>query len=117
MSPDLGDILHLSFDPATGREMKGDHYCLVVTPRSFNQHFGLAWTLPITTGTQNAARGMTAVTLMGTGMKVSGIVLCHQIKALDWAARRAKKMDRLQGAVLDQILDICSAILDPQRRG
>jgi mRNA interferase ChpB len=116
VTPDLGDILHLAFDPASGREMKGDHYCLVVTPKAFNQHFGLAWTLPITTGAQSAARGVTAVTLMGTGLKVSGNVLCHQIKALDWSARRASKVDRLKGLVLDEILDICTGILDPARR-
>lgn len=117
MTPDLGDVLHLSFDPATGREMKGDHYCIVVTAKGFNERFGLAWTCPITTGRQELARGLTAVTLMGTGLKVSGIVLCHQIKALDWAARKARRVDRLRGAVLDQVLDICTAIIDPARRG
>lgn len=116
MIPDTGDILHLSFDPASGREMKGDHYCLVLTPKTFNQHFGLAWTLPITTGAQSAARGVSAISLMGTGLKISGVVLCHQIKSLDWAARRAKRVDHLKGAVLDQILEICTAILDPERR-
>jgi mRNA interferase ChpB len=116
VTPDAGDILHLSFDPATGREMKGDHYCLVLTPKLFNQRFGLAWTCPVTTGAQEAARGLTAVSLMGTGVAVAGIVLCHQIKALDWAARKASRVDRLKGQVLDQILDTCMAILDPARR-
>lgn len=116
MTPDVGDILHLSFDPASGREMKGDHFCIVLTPRAFNDRFGLAWTCPITTGRQDLARGLTAVTLMGTGLKVSGIVLCHQIKALDWSARKATRTDRLKGPVLDQILDICTAIIDPSRR-
>lgn len=116
MTPDLGDILHLTFDPASGREMKGDHYCIILTPKAFNQRFGLAWTCPITTGRQELARGLTAIPLMGTGLKVSGLVLCHQIKALDWAARKARKVDRLQGAVLDQILEVCLAILDPARR-
>jgi mRNA interferase ChpB len=96
--------------------MKGDHYCLVLTPKAFNEHFGLAWTVPITTGAQNAARGVSAISLMGTGSKVSGIALCHQLKALDWAIRRAKRVDRLRGAVLDQILETCTAILDPERR-
>lgn len=116
MTPDVGDIIHLSFDPASGREMKGDHFCVVLTPRAFNASFGLAWTCPITTGRQETARGLTAVTLMGTGLKTTGIVLCHQIKALDWTARKAEKVDRLKGPVLDQILDICTAIIDPSRR-
>lgn len=116
MTPDTGDILHLSFDPASGREMKGDHYCIVLTPKAFNAKFGLAWTCPVTTGAQEAARGLTAVTLMGTGLKISGIVLCHQIKALDWSARKAKTVDRLKGDVLTQILNVCTAIIDPENR-
>jgi mRNA interferase ChpB len=116
VTPDTGDIIHLSFDPASGREMKGDHFCIVLTPKAFNDRFGLAWTCPITTGNQEVARGLTAVTLMGTGLKISGIVLCHQIKSLDWTARKAKRVDRLKGPVLDQILDICTAIIDPSRR-
>ena len=79
--------------------------------------FGLAWTLPITTGPQEAARGLTAVSLMGTGLPVTGNVLCHQIKALDWSARQARSIARLKGPVLDQIMDVCLAIMDPARRG
>ena len=116
MTPEAGDILHLSFDPASGREMKGNHYCVVLTPRAFNAKFGVAWTCPVTTGLQEAARGLTAVTLMGSGLTISGIVLCHQIKALDWTARKATVADRLRGAVLTQILEVCSAILDPEHR-
>ncbi len=116
MTPDAGDILHLSFDPASGREMKGDHYCIVLTPKAFNATFGLAWTCPVTTGPQETARGLTAITLMGTGLKVSGTVLCHQIKAVDWRARKAKAIDRLRGPVFQQILEVCSAIIDPDRR-
>lgn len=116
MTPDAGDILPLSFDPSSAREMKGDHYCIVLTPKAFNAKFGLAWTCPITTGTQEAARGLTAITLMGTGLKVSGIVLCHQIKALDWNSRKATLTDRLRGPVLTQILEVCSAIIDPEHR-
>ena len=115
MTPDRGDILHLSFDPASGREMKGDHYCLVLTPAAFNSRFGLAWTCPITTGPAERARGLTAVTLMGTGSAVTGTVLCHQIKALDWTARKARRAERLSGPVMQQVLDICLAILDPAR--
>ncbi|WP_028081567.1 type II toxin-antitoxin system PemK/MazF family toxin [Solimonas soli] len=116
IAPDVGDIPHPSFDPASGREMKGDHFCIVLTHRAFNECSGLAWTCPIATGKQEVAGGLTAVTLMGTGLKVSGIVLCHPIKALDWSASKASRVDRLEGSALDQILDVCTAIIDPARR-
>lgn len=96
--------------------MKGEHFCLALTPKAFNKKFGLVWTIPITTGRQEVARGLTAVTLMGTGSKVTGIALCHQIKALDWAARRAARVDRIPQSVLDQALEVCMAILNPEYR-
>jgi mRNA-degrading endonuclease toxin of MazEF toxin-antitoxin module len=56
VTPDRGDILHLQFDPASGREMKGDHFCLVVSPKAFNQRFKLAMVCPISGGTAQVAR-------------------------------------------------------------
>ena len=96
--------------------MKSDHYCVVLTTKAFNARFRLAWACPVTTGLQDAARGHSAISLMGTGLKISGIVLCHEIKSLDWASRKARLADRLQGPVLDQILETCTAIIDPERR-
>lgn len=39
--PARGDIMRLEFDPASGREMKGHHYALVVSGKLFNER-GLA---------------------------------------------------------------------------
>ena len=55
MTPDRGDILHLAFDPASGREMKGKHFCLVVSPRAFNARFKLAMVCLISGGAAEAA--------------------------------------------------------------
>lgn len=35
--PKRGDIIHLQFDPATGQEMQGEHYALVMSNHIFNQ--------------------------------------------------------------------------------
>ncbi|MCI0750093.1 MAG: type II toxin-antitoxin system PemK/MazF family toxin [Nevskiales bacterium] len=115
VTPDRGDILPLSFDPASGREMKGDHCCLVLSPKAFNARFGLAWMCPITSGAVESARGLTAITLTGTGCAIFGSILCHQIKALDWSARSATRIDRLAGPALQQATDVCLSILEPAR--
>ena len=39
--PARGDIMRLESDPASGREMKGHHYALVVSGKLFNER-GLA---------------------------------------------------------------------------
>ncbi|WPL18341.1 mRNA interferase ChpB [Thiorhodovibrio winogradskyi] len=35
--PNRGDIVHLDFDPSSGREMQGPHFGLVVSGKLFNQ--------------------------------------------------------------------------------
>jgi mRNA interferase ChpB len=46
VASDLGDIPHLSFDPATGREMNGDHCCIVLTLKAFNARFASHGSIP-----------------------------------------------------------------------
>ena len=50
-----GDIVHLNFDPASGKEMTGKHFALVVSARAFNQ-LGLAMVCPISQGHAQLAR-------------------------------------------------------------
>ena len=47
--PNRGDIVHLDFDPSSGREMKGPHFGLVLSGKVFNQQ-GLAMICPISQG-------------------------------------------------------------------
>ena len=53
--PNRVDIVHLELDPASGREMKGPHFGLVLSGKVFNQQ-GLAMICPISQGTAAAAR-------------------------------------------------------------
>ena len=64
--PEKGDIIHLRFDPASGKEMKGDHFALVISPKAFNKATGLVFACPISQGNAVAARGMLS-TLLGSG--------------------------------------------------
>ena len=113
MTPDRGDILHLQFDPASGREMKGNHFCLVVSPKAFNARMKLAWVCPISGGSADVARaGGFLVSLMGTGLRTDGSIHTHQIKALDWQARRAKLVEKAPAELMGPVLDGLRAVLD-----
>ena len=64
--PNRGDIVHLQFDPASGQEMKGTHFGLVVSSKAFNSR-GLTMICPISQGEAEIARSYgTIVTLMGS---------------------------------------------------
>ena len=109
--PNRGDIIHLQFDPASGREMKGPHFSLVLSGKLFNQQ-GLAMVCPISQGEAASARTYgTVVTLMGIGLNTLGAVHCHQLKALDWRQRKAKFKEAVPHALIDEVSARLRAIL------
>jgi mRNA interferase ChpB len=113
VTPDRGDILHLAFDPASGREMKGNHFCLVVSPRAFNARFKLAMVCPISGGSAEVARSAGfLVSLMGLGLRTDGQVHAHQIKSLDWASRQATLIEHAPNVVMQEVLMCLRSVLD-----
>lgn len=110
-TPERGDIVHMQFDPASGQEMKGDHFGLVVSSRQFNSR-GMAVVCPISQGIAESARTFgTIVTLMGSGTDTQGSVHCHQMKSLDWRVRKAKLKERAPSVVIDEVMARIQAIL------
>ena len=113
MTPERGDILHLEFDPASGREMKARHFCLVVSPKSFNQRFQLAMVCPISGGMALAARDSGfLIPLSGAGLRTDGNVHAHQLKSLDWSARGAQLVERVPPHIIAQVIECLLAIFE-----
>jgi mRNA interferase ChpB len=112
--PNRGDIIHIEFDPARGREMRGDHYALVITQTAFNKS-GLALVCPISQGAAQMARSQgVLVTLMGTGTATQGAIHCHQLKSLDWQARKARLRETVPDFVVDDVIDRMLSFIDPE---
>ena len=109
--PNRGDIVHLEFDPASGREVKGSRFGVVLSGKVFNQH-GLAMICPISQGAAASARTYgTIVTLMGSGTDTQGAVHCHQLKSLDWRERRVSFKESAPQYVVDEVSARLEAIL------
>lgn len=87
-TPDRGDIVWLHLDPRIGHEQAGRRPALVITPRSYNGKVGLALFCPIT----SRAKGFPFEVEIPAGTKVQGVVLCDQVKSLDWRARGAERL-------------------------
>ncbi|MDH4457459.1 MAG: type II toxin-antitoxin system PemK/MazF family toxin [Nevskia sp.] len=112
-APQRGDVVHLQFDPASGTEMKGPHFGLVVSPAAFNARFQKAWICPISQGAADAARDASfLVTLMGTGCKTVGNIHTHQLKCLDYAVRKARRIETVPAVVIAEVLDRLRTVLD-----
>ncbi|MDO1509504.1 MULTISPECIES: type II toxin-antitoxin system PemK/MazF family toxin [unclassified Neisseria] len=109
--PEKGDIIHLRFDPASGKEMQGDHFALVVSAKAFNKAMGLVFACPISQGKAEAARGMLS-SLLGSGTHTQGNIHCHQLKSLDWKARKAALKEKVPDYVVQDVLSRIAAILE-----
>jgi mRNA interferase ChpB len=110
--PNRGDIVHLQFDPASGQEMKGPHFGLVVSAKDLNSR-GLAVICPISQGEAAAARTYgTIVTLMGSGTETQGAVHCHQLKSMDWRIRKAKFKEKVSQDIVDEVAARIDAIIN-----
>ncbi len=107
MTPDRGDLIILDMDPQAGREQMKRRPALVLSPAAFNSTFGLAFIAPITT----KPRGHAFEIPLPAGLRVKGSVMVHQLKSLDWRARRAAAAGKAPDDVVDRASDIVKEIV------
>lgn len=99
-----GDIYLLSLDPSAGHEQQGTRSVLIVSPSAFNRLTKTPVVLPVTSGGNFARCAGFAVTLMGAGLKTTGVVRCDQPRALDLGSRNARKLERVPPAIMEEVL-------------
>jgi mRNA interferase ChpB len=97
-----GDIYLVSLDPTAGHEQSGSRPVLIVSPLEFNETTKLPVVLPITNGGDFARRMGFAIPI--AGIKTTGVIRCDQPRVLDLAARKARKVDTLPEALMDEVL-------------
>jgi mRNA interferase MazF len=106
--PKRGDIVWTNFNPATGHEQKGKRPALILSPFNFNKIFGLALTAPIT----SRIRGHAFETELNTSdITIKGVVLCQQIKMIDFRERGLQFVAQAPEEVLKEVLGKIKAIL------
>ena len=108
---DRGDVVSVPLDPAFGHEQKGTRPALVLTTKAFNT-LGDTLVAPITQGGDFARYAGFAVSLVGTGCRTQGVALVNKIRMLDLSARKARKLERVPQAVMDDALGRLVALLE-----
>ena len=88
-----------NFDPAAGHEQKGKRPALVLSPASFNKRIMLAMVAPIT----SRVRGH-GFEVPLEGEKISGVVLCQQVKMIDFSERGLQFAEKASGPVISDAL-------------
>jgi len=106
-APDRGDVVWLDFTPQAGHEQAGRRPGVVLSPAAYNRKVGLALVCPITT----QAKGYPFEVAIPADRVVAGVVLADQVKSVDWRARRAKIVDRLDAPTLAKTLALLRVLL------
>ena len=79
----------------------------MLSPAAYNRKVGLALVCPITT----QAKGYPFEVAIPAERAVAGVVLADQVKSIDWRARRAKIVDRLDGPTVARTLALLRVLL------
>jgi mRNA interferase MazF len=97
--PDRGDVVWLSFDPQSGREQAGRRPALVLSPRAYNQRTSLAIACPIT----SQIKGYPFEVALPPDSQIRGVILCDQVKSLDWRVRQADFVETVPENVVIEV--------------
>jgi len=103
-APGAGDLVEIDADDgAVGHEQKGRRPALVVSVDVF-QESGLAIVCPVTTHGGRSTKPRSELEVpVPPGFAVTGVILSHQVKTIDWKARNAAFLDHLPRATLLQV--------------
>jgi mRNA interferase MazF len=77
----------------------GHRPALVLSPAVFNKKILLALVVPITSRVRGHGFEVTL-----TGEKISGVVLCHQVKAIDFVESGLKFAEKAPASVVSEAL-------------
>lgn len=105
--PTRGDFVYLNFTPHAGTEQAGERPALVLSPFEFNVATGLALVCPIT----NQVRGSSFEVPVPRGAQLTGAILAHQVRTVDWIARGIRFHSRAPEATVLETLARIEAIL------
>lgn len=108
---DRGDIWHVDLNPIRGREQANRRYVLILTAREFNQ-LGTPIVAPITMGGNFARTQGFTVSLSGAGTNAAGVILCHQLRALDLRARNGTFSEKAPEFIVDDVLAKVAALFE-----
>lgn len=100
--PKKEDFIALSFDPQSGHEQKERRPALVISNYLFNRHTGLAIVCPIT----NTNREIPFHLPVPTRSSLTGFVMVDQVKSVDYAARKAKFIEKAPNELVEDALEI-----------
>jgi mRNA interferase MazF len=107
-TPARGDLVWLRFSPQAGHEQACRRPALVLSPVEYNRRTGLMLCCPIT----SMIKGYPFEVVLPPGITIEGAVLTDQIRSLDWKARSAKLITKVESSVVEDVIQRARRLLD-----
>jgi len=98
--PNRGDLIQLNFSPQAGSEQAGFRPALVISPIAYNKLSSLVILCLITT----KQKGLSFEVILPESLKTYGVVLCDQVKSMDWKARSTSFIEQVPKDLLEEVL-------------
>lgn len=96
--PERGDIIWLDLNPQAGREIAKRRPAIVVSPVQYNRLVGLCLVCPIT----SQKKGYVFEVAL-KNKQIDGVVLCDQVKCMDYPTRNAEFIGKCSAQTLQEI--------------
>lgn len=104
--PDLGDIIWADLSPAMGHEQRGKRPLVVLSDKAYNQKVRMLYCAPIT-----KREPKYGTDVIYEGIKIKGVILAAQVKAIDFYAREIKFEEKVDEESLSKIQLILKEVL------
>lgn len=105
--PQRGDIVWLEFSPQAGDEQRGKRPALVISHGAYNEKVGLALFCPITSRIKNYP-----FEVQISKKSIQGAILVDQIKSLDWRAREAEFIAKINEEEVDRVIEKIKLLIE-----
>ena len=109
--PERGHVVVLDFDPPAGHGQQGTRLALILSPLAFNR-LGMALVCPVTRGGAFARGIAWTVALTEAGLANDGVVLCNQVRTLDWQVRRVRFSEAVPDALIAEVLARVATLIE-----
>ena len=106
--PEQGDIVWISFDPSSGKEIMKRRPAYVISRKIFNEHTGLAIIAPIS----STVRGIKLEVVLPEPLKTKGAVLVHQLKSLDFSELEAVFIEKVMQKEIEEIKMLAKLLIE-----
>ena len=106
--PEQKDIVFLDFNPTIGHEQKGKRPALVLSNKGFNKYTKMCLVCPITSNMKEFPLHIP----LSDHLKIIGVVMCEQIKTIDYITRNIKFIEKLDDNTYDKVLETIKSIID-----